>query len=291
MSTRFDKYYQPESVKECCKLLNEYGKDAKLLAGGTDLVVRLKNGALKPQAVIGMMKIPGMNGIQIMPEGLKLGALEPLWNIERCKELEKDYQVIRESCGHVSSIQVRSIATIGGNACNASPSADAIQGLLLMDAVVNISNGESERQIPLKDFFVGPGETILADGELLLNFFIPKPEAGTGCWYEKYTIRGDSDISIIGAGARVTLDANERVSDCRIFLASVAPTPYRAVEAENILIGEILTSDKIKKAAQIAAQSIKPISDNRGSAKYRREMTNVWVAHSLEHALERAKQN
>lgn len=290
MSTRFDQYYQPESVKECCRLLDEYGDNARLLAGGTDLVVRLKSGVIRPQAVIGMRSIPDMTGIHITDEGLRLGALEPLWNIERCKVLEQDYQVIRESCGHVSSIQVRSIATIGGNACNASPSADAIQGLLLMDAVVNIAGSEGTRQVLLSDFFTGPGKTVLKRGELAQSFFIPKPQERTGCWYEKYTIRGDSDISIIGAGARITLDENKRVSDCRIFLASVAPTPFRAVEAEKLLIGAELTKVQIAGAAQIASQQIKPITDNRGSAAYRREMVKVWTAHSLEHALERAKQ-
>lgn len=291
MGTRFEKYFQPTTVKECCELLREYGKDAKVLAGGTDLVARLKSGAWKPFAVIGMRDIPDMNQVFLTDDGLNLGAMAQLWDIERCQKLAEDFQVIRESCGHVSSIQVRSIATIGGNACNASPSADAIHGLLLMDTAVNISSADSSRQVLLGDFFTGPGKTVLERGELLVSFFVPKPAPHTGCCYQKYTMRGDSDISIIGAGARITLDEQKRVADCRITLASVAPIPMRALDAEQLLLGQRLTKEKMEQAAKAAADAAKPISDNRATAKYRKEMVQVWTLHALEGAFERAEQN
>ena len=286
---RFEKYFQPKSVKECLALLKEYGADAKVLAGGTDLVPRLKNGQLHPVAVIGMMDIPGIDAIDVTDEGLTLGTLANLRKISLDQRLEKDYKVIMEACGHVSSMQVRNIATIGGNACNASPSADAIHGLLLYDAVANIASEDSMREVPLHEFFKGPGKTVLGTGDLLLSFSVPAPKAHTGASYQKYAIRGDSDISIVGAGARLTLDNDGAVAEARISLASVAPTPLRMFEAENMLVGSKLDAEAIEKAAEICSNQVSPITDQRATREYRIEMVRVWVRHALEQALERAK--
>ena len=286
---RFEKYFQPKSVKECLALLKEYGADAKVLAGGTDLVPRLKNGQLHPVAVIGLMDIPGIDAIDMTDEGLTLGTLANLRKISLDQRLEKDYKVIMEACGHVSSMQVRNIATIGGNACNASPSADAIHGLLLYDAVATIASEDSMREVPLHEFFKGPGKTVLGTGDLLLSFFVPAPKAHTGASYQKYAIRGDSDISIVGAGARLTLDNDGAVAEARISLASVAPTPLRMFEAENMLVGSKLDAEGIEKAAEICSNQVSPITDQRATREYRIEMVWVWVRHALEQALERAK--
>lgn len=286
---RFEKYFQPKSVKECPALLKEYGADAKVLAGGTDLVPRLKNGQLHPVAVIGLMDIPGIDAIDVTDEGLTLGTLANLRKISLDQRLEKDYKVIMEACGHVSSMQVRNIATIGGNACNASPSADAIHGLLLYDAVATIASEDSMREVPLHEFFKGPGKTVLGTGDLLLRFFVPAPKAHTGASYQKYAIRGDSDISIVGAGARLTLDSDGAVAEARISLASVAPTPLRMFEAENMLVGSKLDAEGIEKAAEICSNQVSPITDQRATREYRIEMVRVWVRHALEQALERAK--
>lgn len=286
---RFEKYFQPKSVKECLALLKEYGADAKVLAGGTDLVPRLKNGQLHPVAVIGLMDIPEIDAIDVMDKGLTLGTLANLRKISLDQRLEKDYKVIMEACGHVSSMQVRNIATIGGNACNASPSADAIHGLLLYDAVANIASEDSMREVPLHEFFKGPGKTVLGTGDLLLSFSVPAPKAHTGASYQKYAIRGDSDISIVGAGARLTLDSDGAVAEARISLASVAPTPLRMFEAENMLVGSKLDAEGIEKAAEICSNQVSPITDQRATREYRIEMVRVWVRHALEQALERAK--
>ena len=222
-------------------------------------------------------------------EGLTLGTLANLRKISLDQRLEKDYKVIMEACGHVSSMQVRNIATIGGNACNASPSADAIHGLLLYDAVATIASEDSMREVPLHEFFKGPGKTVLGTGDLLLRFFVPAPKAHTGASYQKYAIRGDSDISIVGAGARLTLDNDGAVAEARISLASVAPTPLRMFEAENMLVGSKLDAEGIEKAAEICSNQVSPITDQRATREYRIEMVRVWVRHALEQALERAK--
>lgn len=285
---RFEKYFQPQSIKECQSILTEYGSSAKVLAGGTDLVPRLKNKLIHPTAVVGLMDIPDIDETSVTEEGLTLGALANLRDISLNPELENKYLVVRECCGHVSSQQVRNIATIGGNACNASPSADAIHGLLLNDAVCKISGPGGEREVPLCGFFVGPGKTVLSPDELLVKFFVPAPREHTGASYKKYAIRGDSDISIVGAGARLTLDAEGKIAEARITLASVAPTPVRMIPAEKILAGEKPEAALFAEAAEICAKNVKPITDQRASKEYRVEMVRVWVRHALEEAWERA---
>lgn len=286
---RFEKYFQPTSVEECQTILKEYGADAKVLAGGTDLVPRLKNGLLRPVAVIGLMDMPGIDVIEVSDNGLTLGTLANLRKISLDKRLEKNYKVVMEACGHVSSMQVRNIATIGGNACNASPSADAIHGLLLNDAVVTIASGDGTREMPLHEFFKGPGKTALENGEMVLKFFVPAPKAHTGASYQKYAIRGDSDISIVGAGARLTLTEDGTVAEARITLASVAPTPLRMFEAEKMLVGSKLDTQIIERVAELCSTQISPITDQRATREYRIEMVRVWVRHALEQAHERAK--
>lgn len=288
---RFEKYFQPKTIEECRKILGEYESDARVLAGGTDLVPRLKNKAIHPVAVIGLMDIPGIDEITVSDKGLTLGTLANLRKISLDENLRNNYEVIMESCGHVSSQQVRNIATIGGNACNASPSADAIHGLLVNDAVCIITGEEGEREVPMCEFFVGPGKTVLKPSELLVKFFIPAPKPHTGCAYKKYAIRGDSDISIVGAGVRITLNDDGSVLEARITLASVAPKPIRIKEAEDFLAGKKIDDDIIAKAADICAKAATPITDQRASKEYRVEMARVWSKHAMEEALERAKRH
>ena len=285
---RFEKYFQPGSVEECCALLKEYAGSARVLAGGTDLVPRLKLGLLKPTAVIGMMDIPGIDEITLSGEGLTLGTLANLRKISLDSRLDQDYLVVKEACGHVSSLQVRNIATIGGNACNANPSADAIHGLILNDAAAVIASEKGIREIPILDLFAGPGKNTLEQGELLVKFVLPKVKPHTGASYKKFAIRGDSDISIVGAGARLTLAEDRTVAEARISLSAVAPTPMRAVKAEALLAGKAPGEELFRQAAEAAAEECSPISDQRASREYRLEMVRVWVHHALEEALERA---
>lgn len=288
---RFDKYFEPATAEECSRILKEYGYDAKILAGGTDLVPRLKNKTWRPKAVIGIWKLPHIQDIKVTKDGLELGAAARLRKISLDADLEKDYLVIKEAAGHVSSMQVRNIATIGGNACNASPSADAIQGLIVMDAKVFIAGADGTREVAIEDFFTGPGKTVLKEGEFLQSFKVPAPKAKTGAVYKKFAIRGDTDISIVGVGCSLTLTKDGTVEDARISLAAVAPTPIRAKEAEKVLVGKKLTPELIQKAGETAAASCNPISDQRATAAYRKEMINVWTRHAVEEAGERANKN
>lgn len=288
MSARFEKYFQPKSVAACVELLKEYGSSAKLLAGGTDAVPRMKAKLWQPVAVIGLMDVPDIAEITMSDNGLTLGAMANLREISKASTLTKDYTVVQEACGHVSSMQVRNMATIGGNACNASPSADAIHGLLLHDAVAVIAGSDGMREVPLFEFFKGPGKTVLGDAELVVRFEIAKPLPHTGASYLKFAIRGDSDISIVGAGARLTMHDDGTVAQARITLASVAPTPLRCREAEELLVGQKPDDALLCQAADTCAKLAKPISDARATKEYRTEMVRIWARHALEQALGRA---
>lgn len=276
---RFEKFFEPKSVAECCALLVEYGSDAKLLAGGTDLVPRMKAKTMMPKAVISLHKIPGIADVTFSNEGVTIGALKSLREISLSEEFNL-WPALKAAAGHVSSMQIRNVATLGGNACNASPSADAVEGLMVYNATVNIVSGKGERQVPIDQFFKGPGKTDLQPGEFVVSFFVPKPEAKSGAAYEKFAIRGDTDISIVGAGAYIAL-ADGKISNARLSLASVAPTPLRAPAAEQYLIGKQPTEEVAREAAKLARKAAKPISDPRASEEYRSEMVEVWAYHAI----------
>ena len=285
---RFEKYFEPDTIKECSDLLAEYGDKARILAGGTDVIPFLKTKAAKPEALIDIRKIKGLDEIKITGDGLELGAMVRLRVLSQNKELIAGYSVIAEAAARVSSMQIRNVATIGGNACNASPSADAVQGLLLMNAISVVESAQGKREVPLAEFFVGPGKTVLKDNEILTGFKVAKPEAKTGACYEKFAIRGHVDISIVGAGAAVTLAADNTVSKAVVSLASVAPTPLRMYAVEEMLAGGKLTPELIARAAQAASEKVTPISDQRASKEYRVEMVRVSTKIALEKALEYA---
>lgn len=285
----FEKYYEPTTVRECCEILKKYGNDARILAGGTDLGPQMRLKFIKPKAVIGIWNIPGIDEIKVDSTGLTLGACARLRKISLHKELEKDYKIVMESAINVSSMQVRNIATIGGNACNASPSADAIQSLMVLNAVVYIAGTDGQRDVPIEHFFIGPGKTVLEAGEMVTAFKVPAPKPRTGAVYKKYAIRGNTDISIVGVACKLVVDEEGIIKEACISLASVAPTPLRAIAVEELVTGSILTEELIIQAGEMAAAGCTPITDQRSTAEYRSEMIRVWTRHALTHAYKRAR--
>jgi len=286
---RFELYHEPTTIDECIELLTQYGFDARILAGGTDLVVKLRSRAIKPKAVISMGALLELSQIRKNSDGsLEIGAMKTLRDIARSDALIGGFDVIRQGARHVSSMQVRNVATLGGNSCNASPSADTVPGLIAVDASVRIVGPNGERILPLENFFEGPGKTILGVGEILAGFSIPASSHLTGGAYKKYSIRGDTDLAIVGVAARLTLDEKHSVKQARIALGAVAPTPIRSRDAEKLLIGQIVDDEIIEEAACAAAKECKPISDQRATAQYRKEMVKVWTHHALQEAFQKA---
>ncbi len=285
MVMKFEKYFRPETLEQALELLQEYGSDCKIIAGGTDVVIRLKAHMLRVKAIIDISAIPELRDVKIGADQAVIGATRDLMSLSRDPALcEGQWQIVAECAGHVSSTQIRNRATLGGNNCNASPSADTTLGLLISDAVVNIIGPNGKRDVPIEKFFVGPGKTVLEQGELVVSFTLPAQGKRCAAAYHKHAIRGDTDISIVCIGVRIGLDADGTVNKARVALGAVAPTPIRVHAVEELLAGKKLTDDIIERAARLAEQSIAPISDQRASAEYRKEMVHVNMKNMIREA-------
>ena len=274
-------YFEPSTMQECANILAQHG--AKPIAGGTDVVPRLKNGTLAVEAVVALRKVADLFGVSMTKDGLFLGAMTNLRDLSQTQFKNKAWQVIAEGAGHVSSMQVRNMATIGGNTCNASPSADTVPGLLALDAQAVIFSQAGERTMPLDAFFKGPGMVALEKGELLKGFLVPAWGEDTTCAYEKFAIRGDTDITIVGAAARLSVSGST-IADAKVVLGGVAPTPLVVLGIEKILIGQALDEATLDRAAACACSSCRPITDQRATKEYRKDMVAVFVKKAIRRA-------
>ena len=284
MKMKFEKYFRPTTVQEALDLMKEYGTDCKVIAGGTDVVIRLRARTLRVQAIIDISAIPELKGITLSKDKAVIGAAHDLRSLSLDPALlESEWEIVAECAGHVSSTQIRNLATLGGNNVNASPSADTTPALLISDAVVNVVGPNGARDIPIDEFFVGPGKSVLEQGVLITNFTLPKQEGAAA--YHKHAIRGDTDISIVGVGVRIALDENGVVTMARVALGGVAPRSIRVKNVEELLVGTKLTDEDIEKAAELARDSITPITDQRATAEYRKEMVYVNVKNMIREAV------
>lgn len=283
---------RPNALEEAIRFLREHGGTAKLLAGGTDLIVRMKERSVTPEYVVDLKRIPGLEGISYDEEvGLRIGALTPIRAVERSEWIGRRFPNLTEGAGIIGSVQVRNRATIGGNLCNAAPCADTAPPLLCLNARLKIAGPEGERTVPLDEFFVGPGQTVLSEDEILMEIRVPIPPLRTGGAYTRHTTRRAMDIAVVGAGATVTLGPGDGVCDeARIVLGSVAPIPLRVRKAEEFLVGRRLTDEVLRQAGEIAAEEARPIDDVRGSAWFRTEIVKVLVRRMVKCAWGRATQ-
>lgn len=286
MKMKFEKYFRPATLDEALKLVQEYGANCKIVAGGTDVVIRLRSQMLKVETIVDISAIPELKEVKVTEDKAVIGAALDLMTLSKLPELKNSqWAIIAECAGHVSSTQVRNRATMGGNNVNASPSADTTPGLLISDAVVNVIGPDGTRDIAINEFFVGPGKTVLKQGEIVVSFTVPAQDDRCEAAYKKFSIRGDTDIAIVNVGVRLGLKEDGTVYKARVALGGVAPTSMRAAAVEEYLVGKTITEDVIEEAASIARDSIKPISDQRASAEYRKEMVYVNVKHMIREAV------
>lgn len=279
----------PRSIDECLKNLSEHGREAKVVAGGTDLLPQLKNGLLKPPCVVDLSGVPALHALSHdAKRGLRIGAAVTARTIELDPHVRSAYPAIAESAALVGSIQIRNLATVGGNLCNAAPSADMAPPLLALDAEAVIVGPGGQRRVPLASFFVGVRRTVLAPDELLVEIALAAPDARSGGHYLRHTPRRELDIAVVGVASQITL-TDGVCGKAAIALASVAPTPVRAVAAEGALVGQPLSPALIERAAELAVEAARPISDQRGSADFRRHLVRVLTRRTLTTALERAR--
>src|SRR5688572_20387865 len=280
---RFE-YFEPRTVPEAVALLARYAGRAQALAGGTDLLVELKEQLRQADCVVNLKKIPGIDGLSFdAREGLRIGALVTAREIEVSALAQKHYPSLVQATRELGSIQVRNRATIVGNICRASPSADTLPPLIADQARVFIQGGSGTRHVPLEAFFTGPGKTQLRPGELVTEIVVPPPQPHTGKVYIKHGRRKAMELATVGIAVTATRDG-----DVRIALGAVAPTVIRARKAEAILSGRKMDGALIEAAARAAAGEAKPISNVRATADYRREMVAVLTRRALARALELA---
>jgi carbon-monoxide dehydrogenase medium subunit len=249
----------------------------------------MKENRKSPSAVIDVKKIPELNVLSWDAQnGLRIGAAVSCTRIAAFAPVQERYPALAEACALVGSVQIQNRAALGGNFCNAAPSADAVPPVLSYGGKVLIAGLGGRRELPAEDFFVGPGQTVLGKGELLVEIHVPTPPVLSGAAYLRFIPREEMDIAIAGVGSFVQLDADRtRCEQARLTLAAVAPTPVRAREAETFLIGKPLNQAVMTQAGELAAKAAAPISDVRSSAAYRLEMVKVLTRRTLQKALER----
>jgi carbon-monoxide dehydrogenase medium subunit len=275
-------YHEPETVKDACDLLSEFGREAAILAGGTDLVVQMKKGAVVLKQVINIKKIKGLDSIDEDGNGYRLGALSRLSDISAHPGLRERLPILCNSAGSIGSAQVRNLATVGGNLCNGSPSADMAPGLLVLDAAVSIEGPAGKRSVPLEAFFLGPGSVDLEEGEMLTEVYIPFPPEGTKQLYLKHGPRRAMDIAVVGVAVALCLDDQKgRCETAKIALGAVAPTPVRARKTEKLIEGKAIHEIPMNMITEALQQEMAPISDIRASAEYRYEIASVLTVRAI----------
>jgi aerobic carbon-monoxide dehydrogenase medium subunit len=275
-------FYQPATLQEASRLLNENGPGGRFLAGGTDLVIAMKEKGLLPRYIVDLKRLPGLSGIRENSDGsISLGALTTLHEIETSALIKKKYPFLAQSAAEVGSIQIRNRATIGGNMANASPSADTSPALMALGASASIASASGERKMAIEEFFKGPGQNAMSPDEILTEITIPKTSANLVGEYIKFSPREMMDLAYVGVAVVYNLAKDKTCSGIRIVLGAVAPTPIRAKRAEAALEGQALSEALAEKIGQIAAEEAKPISDVRSSADYRRAMVGTMTKRAL----------
>lgn len=267
-------YHEPRTVEDACELLQAYGTEAKVLAGGTDLIVKFRSGALKPQHVVDIKKIPETQRLTYSAEGLHVGAAVSMNEAEALVRTLPAYRVLAEALHSVASYQIRNRATLAGNLCNASPAADTIPALAVLESSVEIAGPAGRRSVPVLAFCTGPGRTALLNGEWVTGLNIPALAPESYGVYLKHSRRRMVDLATVGAAV---LHAGDEV---RIALSAVAPTVVRVKAAEELL-AKGRSDENLKRAARLCAQSVAPISDIRASREYRLHIVEVLTLRAL----------
>jgi len=307
-------YFKPKTLEEALTLFAKYGEKAKWIAGGTDVIVMIKQKTMAPDVLISLQAIPGLDQIQYNGS-LSIGPMVTHRAIEKSEAIKKNFSALTDAADFLGSIQIRNVATIGGNICTAAPSADTATPLLVLGAQVKIKSLKEEKTLPIKEFFKGPGKTVLKPGELVKELLIPKPLPNTGSAYYKLQRRLALDLPILGVSVLLSLDKNKVTctdmlctaspissilhkmeadeivcKEVRIALGVAAPTPLRAVKAEALLKGKKLSDELLEEVAETAAKEAQPRDSIRGEAWYRRDMIKVLVKRMAMKSIERVVQ-
>jgi CO/xanthine dehydrogenase FAD-binding subunit len=280
----------PKTLREVFSLLKGHKGTARVIAGGTDLLPKMKRREVVPKYLIDLRGIRDLNFIKYDREkGLRIGAATTLSEIIDFSAVSKNYPVLAEAISQMASTQVRNVATIGGNLCNAVPSADTAPPLIALGGQLRLVGPTKVRRVPVEEFFKGPDKTALGPGELVAEVQIPATFSNGSGAYLKHTLRAKMDLAIVGVATHLAFDSKKQIcKDVKIVLGAVAPVPMRAERAEKVLRGKAINDGLIEDAARIASEESRPIDDIRSSAEYRREMVRILTKKALKRSLERA---
>jgi len=275
-------YFEPKTISDALSLLAKHGAEAKIIAGGTDVMVDIKYKE-EPGCLVNIKKIPGLDSIRENGNSLHIGALATIRDVETSAVVRDKLPVLWESLHQFASLQIRNTATIGGNICRASPSGETLTPLLVLEAKGKLAFAEGERTEPFTAFFQGPGKCSVGSKGILTEIEVPYPATGSRGVYLKHAVRGAMDIAMVGVAVLITPDASKNtLQDVRIGLGAVAPTPLRAAKTEALLRGKPLSGALLKEAAAMAASESSPISDQRSSAEYRQWIVEALTRRALE---------
>ena len=282
-------YYAPKSLDEAVSIFDnakEVG-DTRGLIGGSDLIDQVRNGRREPNTVVNLKGIPETNRIEwIEGDGLHLGSAVSCSTTAAFPKIKERYYGLYQACGLVGSVQIQNRASVAGNVCNSTPSADTVPSLLSYNAKALLVSSKGERIVELNNFFTGPGRNIMEANEFLVEIILPDLGENTYSRYQRFIPRNEMDIAVVGVGSFVKLDDQNKCISSGISLASVGPTPIKAKEAEKFLINKDFTKENIEEASKLAPNSANPISDVRGTSEYRKKLINVLTSRTLSECLE-----
>ncbi len=286
---KFD-YHEPTTIKEACEIMAEHGNKARLLAGGTDLIVHLKKGLISLDHMVCLSKIGPLQEISESVGSIRIGPCCTMTQVTESEIIQKKLNAVVQGAGSVGSVLVRNRATIGGNICNGSPAGDSLPSLVAYGASVTLESLNGTRDVLFEEFFTGPGKTVLEPGEILTAITVPVPPEGSGADYIQLGKRKSTEINVVNLASFISLNKdNGTIENARIAMGSVGPTPLRAPVAESILKGETPSDALFAEAGERARRDdCKPIDDFRGTADYRRAMIGVLTKRTLLAALKEA---
>lgn len=282
LNDRLD-YFAPLTLADGCKILDTYRSSAAVIAGGTDLLPRMRAGMVRPERLVDLREL-GLSFIKLENGIIKIGACTTHAEIIKSEIIAAHIPMLAAACIEIGGPPIRNRGTLGGNLANASPAADTAPPLLAYDAEVALASENSQRTLAIADFFTGPGKTVLEPGELLVEVQIPVPPQRTAGAFVKVGKRKAMAVAVVSVAARITLEEDGTISGARIALGSVAPTPIRVISAEQILRGHVLRDELIEKAAEETRRMVSPISDIRAPADYRSKMVAVFTRRALKAA-------
>jgi CO/xanthine dehydrogenase FAD-binding subunit len=290
--TRVDvRYEAPETLQAAVALLAGATGPAKILAGGTDVIVQMETDLIEPSLLVDIKKIPELRQIASENGGFRIGAAVPGMEIMGHAALSKAWPGVLDGVKLIGSIQVRGRASVGGNLCNGSPAADSVPPLIAAGAIARIVGSKGTREVPVEQIPTGPGKTSLAKDEIVASFFLPARAPHSGDAYQRFTPRTEMDIAVVGVGVNLTLDNGGTCTAARVALGAVAPTILLVKECADTLIGTKVDNAALDRLAAAASAACRPIDDKRGTKEYRIKVAGVLAKRTAQQALEVARKN